>query len=410
MPAKGVHVQKKQAYMYGPLWFGAAISLAEILAGTYFASLGLERGILAIVVGHVIGGILFGAMAYIGAKTKRRAMDSVKISFGTKGSLIFSVANIVQLIGWTAIMIVSGAAAATYLVPVVGQAAWCVIITVLIIVWIALGFKNMSRVQAFAALLLFALTVIVSFTVFTPTGSGLQPLAGHAISFGGAVELAVAMPLSWLPVVSDYTRHAERPLATTAMSTLGYFIGSCWMFIIGLGLVLFAGSSDIASLLASVGLGVAGILIVVFSTVTTTFLDAESVGHSLKCIASKVNATYAGIGAALIGLVLALFAPVLDFEGFLYLIGSVFAPMAAILFVDFFILRSDTSRDSFNITNLVLWIVGFALYRTSLSWDFVLGNTLPVMVIIGIASFIVHTIQNRMKSGKEQRSAKETRS
>ena len=304
-------------------------------------------------------------------------MDTVKISFGKRGSIVFSVANVIQLVGWTAIMIVSAAAAATYLVPFLGQAAWCVVIAALIVVWVALNFKNMGRVQSAAAILLFALTVLMSFTVFTPNETSVPLVFDQGIAFGGAVELAVAMPLSWLPVVSDYTRHAKRPLAVTTVSTIGYFLGSCWMFIIGLGLVLFAGSNDIAILFASVGLGVAGILVVVFSTVTTTFLDAASVGHSLKSMIPKVNARYAGIAATVVGLLLAIFAPVLDFEGFLYLIGSVFAPMAAILIVDFFILHSDSSNKPFNITNLILWALGFVLYRISLSWDFFCTRQYP---------------------------------
>ena len=39
----------------GLIWFGAGVSLAEILTGTYFASLGFGKGLLAIIIGHIIG-------------------------------------------------------------------------------------------------------------------------------------------------------------------------------------------------------------------------------------------------------------------------------------------------------------------------------------------------------------------
>ncbi len=37
------------------LWFGAAISIAEILTGGLLAPLGFKSGLTAIIVGHIIG-------------------------------------------------------------------------------------------------------------------------------------------------------------------------------------------------------------------------------------------------------------------------------------------------------------------------------------------------------------------
>ena len=37
------------------IWFGAGVSIAEILTGTYLAPLGFQKGLAAIIVGHVIG-------------------------------------------------------------------------------------------------------------------------------------------------------------------------------------------------------------------------------------------------------------------------------------------------------------------------------------------------------------------
>ena len=53
------------------IWFTAAISMAEILTGTWFAPLGWKQGLIAIVVGHFIGGSMFFCAGYIGAKTQK---------------------------------------------------------------------------------------------------------------------------------------------------------------------------------------------------------------------------------------------------------------------------------------------------------------------------------------------------
>lgn len=84
------------------------------------------------------------------------------------------------------------------------------------------------------------------------------------LTFGAAVELAVAMPLSWLPLISDYTREAEKPIKATAASAIVYGIVSCWMYIIGMGAAIFAQNAGIDQIMLKAGLGIAGLLIIVF--------------------------------------------------------------------------------------------------------------------------------------------------
>ena len=103
--------KKTSVFENSLIWFGAAVSIAEILTGTYFASLGFLNGMLAIVLGHIIGCILLFLAGIIGAKTEKSAMDTVKLSFGGKGSIFFAILNIMQLVGWTGIMIYDGALA-----------------------------------------------------------------------------------------------------------------------------------------------------------------------------------------------------------------------------------------------------------------------------------------------------------
>lgn len=177
----------------GLIWFGAAVSIAEILTGTYFAPLGFRRGLLAILIGHVIGcGLLFLA-GLIGGQRRLSAMETVKLSFGRIGGLFFSLLNILQLLGWTAIMIFDGAAAAGEILSVPTW-IWCLIIGALILLWIMIGIQNLGKLNTIAMSALFLLTVVLCFVIF---GKGsLSSAAGDAISFGAAVELSVAMPLS----------------------------------------------------------------------------------------------------------------------------------------------------------------------------------------------------------------------
>ena len=380
-------MKKTSVFQNGLIWFGAGVSLAEILTGTAFAPLGMARGFAAIVLGHLIGGVLFFLAGLIGGRTGRSAMETVKMSFGRQGGLLFAFLNVLQLVGWTAIMIYDGALAVGGIFDI-GNWVWCLVIGGLILLWIAVGVTNLGWLNKIAMAALFLLTLVLCKVIFfsgAPVGGDL----GEAMSFGAAVELAVAMPLSWLPLISDYTREAEKPVAATAVSAVVYGLVSCWMYIIGMGAAILTGESDIAAILLSAGLGVVGLVIVIFSTVTTTFLDAYSAGVSSVSIWSKLPEKGTAVAVTLVGTAAAMLFPMDNITDFLYLIGSVFAPMIAIQIVDYFILRRNYQAKTCAWANLAVWLVGFILYRFLMGVDLPLGSTLPDMLLTGLLCFVV---------------------
>lgn len=389
-----MEVKRTSVFENGLIWFGAAVSIAEILTGTYFAPLGFTKGILAILLGHIIGCAMLFFAGLIGGKVRKSAMETAKMSFGSKGALLFSVLNIIQLVGWTAIMIYDGALAVNGIFDI-GNWIWCIIIGALIILWILIGIKNLGKVNTVAMAALFILTIVLSFVIF---GKGtMQNIGGEGMTFGAAVELSVAMPLSWLPLISDYTREAKKPVKATAVSAVTYGVVSCWMYIIGMGAAIFTGESDIAQIMVKAGLGIAGLLIIVFSTVTTTFLDAYSAGVSSESLSSKISGKWVAVVVTVLGAVGAIFLPLTDITDFLYFIGSVFAPMIAIQIADFFILKQNKETSAFNIQNLIIWLIGFVIYRLLMHVDIVVGNTLPDMLITIVICVAVSKIRSKIK-------------
>lgn len=387
--------KRTSVFENGLIWFGAAVSIAEIVTGTYFAPLGFGKGLLAILLGHLIGCAMLLLAGLIGGTVRKSAMETVKMSFGSKGALLFSVLNIIQLVGWTAIMIFDGALAVNGIFAL-GNWVWCIVIGALIVLWILIGIKNLGKVNTVAIGALFVLTIVLSFVIF---GEGkMMNVSGDAMTFGAAVELSVAMPLSWLPLISDYTREAAKPVKATAASAVTYGIVSCWMYVIGMGAAIFTGESDIAQIMVKAGLGIAGLLIIVFSTVTTTFLDAYSAGISSETLSAKINGKWAAVLVTVIGTLGAIFFPLGDITDFLYFIGSVFAPMIAIQIADFFILKQNEERSAFNAKNLVIWLIGFIIYRLLMRVDIVVGNTLPDMVI----TIILCVCARKMMGGKKE--------
>ncbi len=219
------------------------------------------------------------------------------------------------------------------------------------------------------------------------------PVSGE-MPFSTAVELATIMPLSWLPLVSDYTAKAKKPFVATLSATIGYLITSAWMYALGLGMVLFTGQTEIAPMLLMTGMSLIGIMVMILSTVTTTFLDAYSAGVSASNITAKFKETPTAILVTIIGSLLAISLPVTQYENFLLLIGSVFAPMIAVQIADFFVLKRRQAQPNVDWIAAGLWLVGFVLYHL-LSYHQVhlpLGLTIPVMLVIFICTIFVRKL------------------
>ncbi|WP_315308202.1 putative hydroxymethylpyrimidine transporter CytX [Pseudoramibacter alactolyticus] len=380
-------------FQNGLIWFGAAVSIAEILTGTYFAPLGFGRGFLAIVIGHVIGCDLFFLAGLIGGCTRRSAMETVKMSFGQWGGLLFAALNVLQLAGWTAIMIYDGAQAIGGIFAV-GHWVWCLVIGGLIVVWILVGITNLGAINKAAMAALFVLTLVLCRVIFAG-GHGAAAASVGSLSFGAAVELAVAMPLSWLPLISDYTREAEKPFAATLTSTLVYGLVSVWMYIIGMDAAIFTGGGNIAAIMVKAGLGVAALIILILSTVTTTFLDAWSAGISAESLSARADGKWLAVAVTLVGIVAAIGFNMDDITSFLYLIGSVFAPMIAVQIADFFILKRDRWDAAVDWRSLAIWAVGFVAYRLLMRADISVGSTLPAMALTIALCWVVHRASGR---------------
>lgn len=375
----------------GMIWCGAGISIAEILTGTYLAPLGMTRGIIAILLGHLIGCSLLFLSGIIGGRLRISAMESVKLSFGQHGALFFAALNVLQLVGWTGIMIYDGAIAANGLWKI-GEPIWCLLIGALIILWLLFGIRRLKWVNIIALTALLVLTLWLCFLIFTEKHTSGQ---FSQLSFGQGLELAVSMPLSWLPLISDYTSVAAKPVQASGVSAVTYGIISCWMAIIGLGCTLLTGETNIAKIMIGAGVGIAGLVIVLLSTVTTTFMDAYSAGVSAQTLKVKWSSRLTAIIVTIVGVVGAIILPMDNFSNFLYIIGSVFTPMITIQIMDRFIFHQRKDQQNVDWYNLVLWLVGFLIYRWLMTIDLQVGNTLPDVIIVMIIAWLFHMFERK---------------
>lgn len=364
------------------LWFGASVSLAEIMTGSLIAPLGITKGIVVILLGHLIGTLILALVGMIGFKEKNPSLKLSRLSLGRYGSYIISVFNIIQLVGWTAIMLIQCTRSLqsitgkmfgfdNFLVLVIG-------VGILVGIWAFNAHRGVNFINNMAVLLLLLLCVFMLKSVLQ---AGEAKELTTSITFGAALELSIIMPLTWLPLISDYTMLGKSKAGSFWGSFGGYFLGSSFMYIIGLLSAIYAGTSDPIGVMAGLNLGIAAVFIVILSTVTTTFLDVYSAVMSTSNISPGLSKSNLILTFTALGTLLAMFFPMEHYENFLYMIGSLFAPLFTVVLMDYFIYKEDRSRDFFNTTGFIAAITGVITYYAVIGMDLVVGSTIPAMTV-----------------------------
>ncbi len=394
------------------LWAGAAVSLAEIWAGGLLIPLGFATGFLVILLGHFIGNIPLAFGGVIGSKTGLPTMVAVRPSFGVRGSYFATVLNLVQLVGWTGVMLWIGgqAAQAVWPMPSLGFRGWVLVAGIATTLWALVGHRYWKWLQRIAVTALIALCCIMTYVVLHEYGLDrlMEVPSKGGMPFMVGLDLVIAMPISWLPLVCDYSRYGKGTKPVFWGTWVGYFIFSSWMYAIGLAAALATQSptpeSMVLELMVGFGLAVPAMIIVLFSTFTTTFLDIYSTAVSALNIWPRLGEKPGSLTCGVLGTVLALMFPATAYEGFLLFIGSVFCPLFGVVLSDFFFLRRgkyfETGMDplktywysaGFNPWAFVAWAAGFGLYhflQRQTAW----GASIPSLLATGVIYLILMSL------------------
>ncbi|WP_461865963.1 putative hydroxymethylpyrimidine transporter CytX [Thermococcus sp.] len=394
------------------IWFGAGISIAEFWAGALLTpALSLWAALGVILLGHLIGNAVMGLIAVEGEETGLPTMVLSRGALGIKGSILPSALNYLQLIGWTAIMLIVGANAMDAVFGR-GYTLWVLTLGILVTAWTCIGPKNWEKIEKAAAALLLILAIWLTYTTlkhFSLTNLMSKQGAG-GISIMLALDLVIAMPLSWAPLIADYSRFAQGRAFWGTF--LGYFVSSSLFYFVGALTNMAIGESDPIKIIASYGLGIPAMLVIIFSTVTTTFLDVYSAAITYKNISPKADARKQVLLIGMLGTALALVFPVDRYEGFLLLIGGAFVSLAAIMLTDYFIVKKTYDPEElldeggrfagYNTKALIVWFIGFLFYMLlaveglfGIHIPFLsalgakLGSSIPTFILVSILYYIL---------------------
>jgi NCS1 family nucleobase:cation symporter-1 len=390
------------------LWFSLGIGLLVLQAGAFLVpGLSLGAALAAIVTGSVLGALLLAAAGVVGADTGLSAMGSLRLALGARGAAIPAVLNAVQLTGWGAFEIIamrdSADALAKQSFGFSNPLLWTLVFGVLATSLAILGPVSFVRrfLRAWGLWLLLAGAGWLSWRLLAEHDlAALLAKAGTGeMSFGAGVDLVVAMPLSWLPLIADYTRFGRTPGGMFRGSAVGYLLANIWFMGLGAAYALAAGGEGLLlTALAATGGGIALLLIVIDET-DNTFADIHSAAISTATLVPVRPARLALAFGALCTLI-ALAAPMGQYEGFLLLIGSVFAPLFGVLLTDHFVVRrrraAAASPPILNLPGLAAWAVGIGAYQALSRLAPDIGATLPAFAVAAVVYLGFHLAKTRL--------------
>ncbi len=389
------------------LWFSLGIGLAVLQAGAVLApGLGMLGSLCAVAIGSLAGSVLLALSGVIGYDTGRSAMATMAFSLGNTGASVPAVLNVLQLIGWGAFEIVMMRDAASLLAArTLGSgsmwanpALWTWVFG-LCATGLALGgplaFIRLVLRRFGIWLLLFACAWL-SWSLWRHADlAKLAATAGNgSLPFAAGCDIVISMALSWLPLVADYTRFGKSARQSFFGTLSGYLLGGLWMMALGGAYALaYTGDGDANALLVALSGAALGIplLLILIDENENAFADIHSATlSSALLLPLRVKPLTLIIG--LVCTLIAWRAPLSQYENFLLLIGSVFAPLFGVVLVEHFAIRRR--RDlapgaALSWRAFLSWGCGIAVYQLMAQVYAQIGATLPALIAAGALYYLL---------------------
>jgi putative hydroxymethylpyrimidine transporter CytX len=367
---------------HGLLWGSLGVSLLVIVVGALLVpALSLRDALLAIVLGGLVGNTMLAAAGLIGADARVPGMVLMRAPLGRRGSYAPTVLNALQCWGWATfeLIIIAAAAAALSdeLVGVGAQWFWTLVFGALAAALALLGPVSVVRrfIRRYAV---YAVLASLAYLTWWSLAEADFSALWHAEAEGGTtvwlgMDLVIAITVSWVPLIPDYTRFSRDRRSAFWGPGLGYFVAGSWMLLLGVFLVLTRGLSDPAELPAAVvAAGAAAALAVLAVTVDEVdeaFANVYSSAVSLQNLAPGVPQRALVVLVSVAATVGALAFDLREYQSFLYLLGAFFVPLLGVLLAHWLLNGAHYSRrDVFEAPALrpalvASWLFGFAVYQ-----------------------------------------------
>ena len=389
------------------LWFSLGVGLLVMQVGAYLVpALSAGQALWAIAGGSVLGAGLLAWVGKLGCDSGLASAGLMHAVYGRHFAKLPVLLNIVQLLGWGAFELVvmrdatvaiarqAGAMQAGYW-PYLATLLWggllialitgsmvklvrqlisriALPLVVLSLLWLSWQFADMAQAQGWQAL----------FGRPAQGGMGVLP----------ALDLVIAMPISWLPLVADYARHGKNGRSALAGTWLGFGIANAWCYALGVLVALALPSSDLVTALLLAQGGLIALSLILLDEVDNAYGDVYSGAVSAHSLAPRLGLRAWGLGMAGLCTLLALVLPMHSLEPFLLMLSSVFVPLFGVILGRLAfgapIAQLLQSARSVHVAPVAIWLAGIALYHLLAQLAPQAGAALPTLAATFAAGWL----------------------
>ena len=389
-----------QWHDHASLWFSLGVGLLVMQVGAYLMpALGTQEALLAIVAGSILGAGLLGWVAKIGCDSGLASAGLMHAVYGRQFARLPIVLNIIQLIGWGTFELVVMRDASVAIGRQGGGwegAHWPVLATLLwggVVLLLISGsmVQLVRRIIARVALPLVVLSLLWLSWQFLGLAQeqGLDALwqrrGDGGMGVMPALDLVIAMPISWLPLVADYARHGRHGGAALRGAWAGYALANMWCYALGVLVALTLPSQDLVTALLLAQGGLIALSLILIDEVDNAYGDTYSGAVSSHSLLPGWSVRRWGAVLAVVCTLLALVLPMHSLEPFLLLLSSVFVPLFGVILGRLAFGANAgamlAQAGKAHAGPIAIWLAGVALYHLLPKVAPALGSALPTLAL-----------------------------
>jgi len=403
---------------YFILWSSLGVGLLVLSAGSFLSEAKFLDAILAIIVGSAVGSILLALAGKIGSDHGIPSLITMRPAFGVRGSYLPAVLNILQLVGWTTFEIMIMARAADMLTgSILPYYFWAAIFGALVALLGIAGPLNVIRqwIGKFAVWIAYGTSAIIIINLLNSADiPSLLLSSGEGLSFFSALDLVIAMPVSWMPLVADYNRFSKKSKSALWGTFIGFTMTNILFYFGG----ILLGTSDVMAIVVAIQAMFFGflILLLIVDEADNAFADVYSASVSTQNVFAMINQKHLVIGFTSLSAILAMAVSIEHYEVFLLLIGAIFIPLFGVVLTDYYIIKRQKyteqmlyvsqNRLGIGVPAIIAWTLGVLLnyILSPLSPIYIpqlpaIGATIPSFV----AASLIYLVITKMQQQWQQR-------
>jgi putative hydroxymethylpyrimidine transporter CytX len=391
-------------HAHASLWFSLGVGLLVMQMGAYLVpAVGTRDAALAIALGTVIGAGLLAWTAKLGADSGLTSAGLMHQAYGSLFARLPVLLNIAQLIGWTTFELVimrDGTAAigkqslGLTLDGAVGNAAttllWGAVLTLLLMGSMTQLVRKI--IGRFGLPLVIASLVWLSWQFGVKVqANGLDAFVARAgdgsMGLLSAMDLVIAMPVSWLPLVADYARFGKSGKSALTGTWIGYAVANIWCYALGVMVAsVSAPDADLVNTLLLAQGGLIALSLILVDEIDNAYGDVYSGAVSSHSLLPSWSIRNGGMALAVLCTGLALVLPMRGLEPFLLILSSVFVPLYGVILgrLGFGSGASNAPSVKVDYSAAGIWIAGIALFQALTNWVPQWGATLPTLLLTGL--------------------------